>query len=729
MKSVSSASGLVALLSILVLYIMLGPKLFSPNDYVYAFGGDAAIIYFNMIYHCLYGSGLQLSNMNYPIGESLLMTDAQASISYLLSVFSSNDFLRDNVVGIAHSFHYLCIVLATVFMHKTFRKLGVNSWISIVGALLVVFLSPQLFRLRAGHFGLAYPIIFSGALYSLVSYHYKPHWKYGLLLSSLLIFFGLNNIYLLVLAVGLSTFYILSDYWVHKDKVIFGLLPFVLIPFLLVFVLVKTSSPEMDRLAIQWGYYPNRIRFKGLFYPFTSLLGGLFGEVKKNIENACALGLVNTIMVLGLFISLIVSKLRNRPFRFFKKYGPLAPLLISSLIVLIYATGALKPLAEAIPAATMFKASGRFAWPFFYCFSVISIVALNHIWEGGAKKQKSWKIIVIISLMVWGIEDYNYLKNVIKFKQYGNLYSPKELKKINNDLEANQIDVHQFQALYALPTMEAWNDKFHLKIPYNTEFNATRLSMATGLPMINAMLSRIGLTQAGQAIQLASHPWIKRELLEKLDHRPILLLLGKESKLTLGEQYLMGLSELLMDQKSYALYRLDPSDLKQMELPKCKAGTGSYFFEAYNNHESSLSLEGAGAKHISEVEILFSQGGLKETKVFGSNKINASIYVLATAKKYGLPWMKATQFDDKGNKVGEQHFDIASSKDLIKNWRRAEMQIEIKEESDSLEILLHRMNQSFLIDNFLLHNAMDTVCHSANADSTSYWVNNFLIGQ
>jgi len=162
---------------------------------VYAFGGDAAFLYFNTIFHTWYGQGWTLSNMNYPVHESILMTDAQAAVSYVLNKLNGIKYVREHVDGIIHSFHYFCITLAAVFSYLTLRKLSVNRWIAIAFAILIVFLSPQLLRLRAGHIGLAYPVLFTAVIYAVVSFKMEPKLRYGVLLFTILLFFGINNIY------------------------------------------------------------------------------------------------------------------------------------------------------------------------------------------------------------------------------------------------------------------------------------------------------------------------------------------------------------------------------------------------------------------------------------------------------------------------------------------------------------------------------------------------------
>jgi len=731
LKSKIIDSIIVFALSYGVLYFFLGDQLIHPDQYVYAFGGDAAFLYYNTIFHTWYGDGWLLSNMNYPVHESILMTDAQATISMLLNKLNGVPFVREHIVGIIHSFHYLCIVLASLFSYGTLKKLGVNSWMAILFGILIVFLSPQLLRLRAGHIGLAYPLVFTAIIYALVSYKVRAHWKYGLLIFAVLLFFGINNIYLLILGSGLASLFIVVDYlWKllkrnsKTDHSALSLLPFAIVPVIIVFALIKMTAPEMDRIDIQWGYFANRIKLKGLIYPYTSLIGTWMGKPKGNIEAVTNIGIVNAIVLIGGIISLVVPKWRRRIPTYFKGQSVLKSLLWAAIIMLIYGMGSLKFLAELFPAATMFKASGRFAWPFYYVISLISITALYKLCNSLALSQrKNIGIgIVVLAAIIWTAEDYNYLKNHVKFKLYGNHYHHDKLMDIKEGLIADGIETKHYQGIYSLPVMVGWNDKFHTKAPWSTEYNSTRISMATGLPLINGMLSRIGVSRANQLVQMASHPLIEKEVLASLDDRPILIVLGKKHKLEEGEQYLISQSQLVQDNKGYSLYKLIPSDLnRSLNLP-CKDNKLSFFRKGFDDNLTTDSFFGKGSWVINEEEKIFDSA----SSFLTDSLYELSIYVKTDNHKYGMPWIRLKQFaDDKLMK--EEVYDIAASKDIDHMWRRAGMQFSKEKGSNRLEVHFFNINQSFIIDELQIRSVQDTVCIRIPEEPNRKLYNNYRV--
>jgi len=61
----------VIVLSLIACYIIFGSYMLHPNSLMTAFGGDAYVIYYDVMYHVCHmkDTGSQLTNTNYPFGE------------------------------------------------------------------------------------------------------------------------------------------------------------------------------------------------------------------------------------------------------------------------------------------------------------------------------------------------------------------------------------------------------------------------------------------------------------------------------------------------------------------------------------------------------------------------------------------------------------------------------------------------------------------------------------
>ena len=709
---------LVFLLVGIVLYFFLGDRLLHLNEHVYAFGGDAAILFYNMIYYGWYGSDLHLSHMNYPVGESLLMTDAQASVSLLLNWLDGLDFVHNHTVGFIHGFHYICLGVAAIFAQKTLYNMGVVRWMAILGGLLIVIMSPQILRVKA-HYGLAYPVLFTSIIFTLVSFSKKLEvqkfeWRYLILFFGTILFFGLNNIYLLIIGGGVSFFFGVIHYLYRRDYRIIWFPGLASLAILMVFILIKMTDPGMERMIIQWGYEANKISLDGLFHPYTSLAGILISRPGAGIESACNLGLVSSMIMFVFLLSMIKKSGRKFWSSFFQKESEMKILILSSIILLIYAMGALEILAEAIPAATMFKASGRFAWPFYYAISFTGILVVYKFWNFLKDAHQSWRWLGLIPLLIWGVESYNYLDKHVKFNQHPNPYSITKLTEIKDKLTADGIDYQNYQAIYALPIMIGWNDKYHFKAPWSTEYSATRLSMATGLPMINAMLSRMGLARANEITSLAAHPLLPKSIHPDLDDRPLLLVVGQNQKLTRGEQWLKDQSTLLQTNKHHQLYHLDISQLNSTagDTLDCDQYEDYWYYKGYNERSTVRHMHGQGSQLIEKNTVLLTVGKLSADTLYHTRYAHTelSLAVFTDNEKYGMPWITAVQYDAQGKKIKEDSYDMASAKNILGSWRIANFKFDQSSETDSLKIALFNINQDLSIDELLIRPQSDALC-------------------
>ncbi len=729
----------------LLVYFAVGKALFHPDDYVYTFGGDGAFIYYNLIFQTLYGHGWILENMNYPVFESVFMTDAQASFgllfSFLESIFPGN-FITRHPIGSMHLIQYLLIAFGAAISYLLLRNLNVSNWLSVIFGIGLVFLSPQLERFTLGHFGLAFPILFPLALllFVKITKGTRRYFLHSFFLLCVLLFFGLNNVYCLILCAGLILLATFFSFWLSPNEMKNKSLIIALtsLSVILVFITLKISAPESDRIEWQWGYFENSIELKSLIYPQTSLLSKLFHGPPTNVEARVNIGILNITI---LSISFLMVVLFRKPFQWISKLNAsiILSLFIASLIMLFYASGrALQSdfiqnvLGDKIQILTMFKASGRFAWPFYYCSWICSAVVLNS-WLKGFKLKSNFKYPLLISVGVLAFaECYYYSYKYLNLKpQYGSPYKLSVLSSIKNDVQ-KYVDLNEIQAIYCLPVMEGWNDKFHIKPNFHTEYNATKLSMATGIPMINAMLSRIGLSDASRAIQFAAHPLFKKDLLELIDlEKNILLIFGEsESDLTLGEQYLIDQSTFLKEYKHYSLHLLNPKELMNAQMAfqdsiksRLVQTEQHYFLRDFNDQETTNpTLDGSPVYMIANNQSM----DLCEVDNFNSDTLVCSLYLKLTNEKYGVPYFYVNQFANQ-QLLNKTRIQIPNSRDIVDNWIRISENIFLDSTTTHLKLEIGDVNQNFYIDNLNIQEKNSSLYIENRQFSKAKYYNNYLM--
>lgn len=259
---------MVVVLSLLLAYYIFGVYLYEPNKHMYAFGGDAMMLYYNMIYHVIYGHGTTLTDMNYPFGEYIFLTDAQGALSTTLQWINHHWFdLHRNVMGIVHGLNIYLLPLCAVLLYYILRFFNVRVVAAILFSVLITFLSPPIFRLQS-HFGLGYPFIIPMAMLWFLRKTKFPRleWR-DLLVLCVLLFFAFNNPYvgfmanafLLLAGIGLFLFRKRNNSFRKGAAIIasMGLLG-ILVPYLN----FHFADPVHDRLKEQWGFFFSRRHLK-----------------------------------------------------------------------------------------------------------------------------------------------------------------------------------------------------------------------------------------------------------------------------------------------------------------------------------------------------------------------------------------------------------------------------------------------------------------------------------
>lgn len=709
----------------LILAYFLKDAFWNPGKSVYTFGGDGAFIYFNMIFHTFFGSGFALENMNYPDFESILMTDAQASLSIVFSKIHAlfPDFLSpEKVIGLAHRFHYLMIGLAGIYVYKGLDLLKIKPFFSIPAAILITMLSPMIIRLTAGHFGLAYPFVFAFCMYYIIQFYTSS--KFAIVpaigLICIILFFGLNNFYIGMINL---TFLLLGGIFMlvnpESRRKALALIGIVILLVLTLYSFIHFTDPEFDRIKIQWGYYSNSVDISSFLYPPTSLLNNLlskFGSVKTyGGETWVNLGLAPILIILSLPIIFLTGK--NQEKTSMQTIGLFKIFVYISIVLLLYASAIFYRIPfmkdtffHQFGIFSMFKASARFAWPIYFMFSFAAVYYLQKSLMLLYQSKRTLAIIVgAFIFTLWSVESFYYLDKKVFTQMHGNPYNSPTKDGILNSIVENEIDLDRYQAVYSVPVMEGWNDKFQIVPHFNAEFNSILFSMSTGMPMINAMHSRIGLTNAWKAIQLSSHPLIYKEKVEDFkDLRPILLLYGKGAEnLSPGEQNLLSISDLVLDSESYQLRSLDLEALNNsttrdslssanLALGRTEFTNDSSFYiqESWDQELNDHIFAGSGSHKLTRDETILE----REISDNPGGAFECSVYVRIDNKMYGMPIFHVELYNGESTKTKEVSFHSMNSKDVQASWARASVNIEFPEETRSIKIHARSINQVFYID-------------------------------
>lgn len=680
---------ITVVLTFFLFYPILSVYIFSPNSHMYAFGGDALAIYYDIQYHVCHGSGTHFNGMNYPDGELIFLTDAQGALAMILQWVNKFVPICDYVIGIINFLNAISVLVASGIIYTILRSQGISNILSIIFSPLIIILSPQIFRL-GGHFGLAYvfliPMVY---LYIIKSTEKLKVNSVDVLVFLILLFFTFNNPYLgftgcalLMLSGALRWLYERSDLGKLKSFFV-GI-----VPLMITFIYFKLSDPIDDRIKIQWGYFSFPSTPKGLIGAKGTLMSDILKstgtEYNIDVESNNYIGMVSIIIIVLTLLFFIYKNFHSYQFSISKRF---ASICISSLILYLYSSGLFflpfshDFIEDKLGFLLMFKAIARIGWPIYF---TIAILVVNVMDEFYSKTHKTISLpIIIILALIWNWDINTYVKPYFKDKINANFLGKEQEQKMVEIFQKQNINTNDFQCILSLPKIMTWTDNFISEVNWSAQYNSQNISRITKLPMLNAMLSRMSISQTAERIELLANPLVKKSIIDILPNkRDILIVLGTGyPELTSGEKFLLQISDTLYyKENEFSLHRLKVDDInnneyiKAAQMLRCpiENDTHAGIYMGFNESKTEFSYFGKGAKKYEK-----GQHTILETKIENpeSDHHIFSMWTRFDHLKYGIGWINCQVKDSTGNVIYNETPDTRRSNDVHDSWIRTEQRI------------------------------------------------------
>lgn len=735
----------VVLLCLLVEYICFGRIFYSPNDMSFAFGGDALFLYFNTTYHTCHGSGIMLESMNYPFGESIFMTDAQGALSIVMSTL--NNLGIDTCtysIGIINGLIMYLLPLCAIFLFLIFRRFKLNVFYAITVSVAITIMAPQTFRI-VSHYGLSYPFYIPMCIYWVLRKFDVKRWEWkDVFFIITAAFFYLNNPYvgfaglLFIPTVTLIKFFKSKT---HKSFFYqyFGVTSFIV---LLGYAIIKITDPFINRIKEQNGFFDYDVTLNGMLnskYGFTNkLVSKLVSIPNSGYESTVNFGLIPFITLLTLMGLLVYYIVRKKPIQItYPSYNYRYILLGALLLSFIACNGIIPHFIEEyiksnLSSLLLFKATGRFIWLAYFSIAIWSAWWLHtKIVKRFFRNIGFGILIVISSIWMWESIDGFYQFNA-DMSKHGNMF--KRTTQWKKYLAENDINPEDYQAILALPIMQGWASKLRTELHWRSQYESTTMSLTSGLPLVDGMLSRMSLDHAMNIVQLGSHPLIDKKLTNSFpNNKPILVMDMSESEsLFPNEEYLLSRSKPLTKYKHFDMYRLEIDSLRFSPL----IDSVQYNY-SIGNYSEPIYYDGFINKNLEE-KYRFDKGSftldIGEDKLVKEVKLNTlkdsvnmevSFWTLFTPQHEHTPKFKIQSLDRNSQVIQTNMIDSQFSKDVSDNWVRISSIIEYSKDINSIRILSTSKKEE-IVDNVIIrYHDSDVVVEEKDLDLILW--NNYLI--
>jgi len=611
----------VTVVGLIVTFFFAGDVLKNINHRYLAQSGDGAKDYYATFYHIKHDKSYIHSNsMNYPFGESIFFAGSQPIVSNAIKFISQNIYdISPYTVAIHNLLILLSIALTVLVIYLIFRHLNLPIWYSLLVAVGLTFLSPQIDRI-GGHFALSYTIVLPLFVLLMLKFDRKPSVGKSIFILLVGLWASLTHGYFFTFYMTMFWVYWLwqkpwgkgfewRKQWLHM--VLQLAIPLVVVPTLLLFL----DSVE-DRTTWPWGFlfyraYPESV-FLSPGRTYWNWLNNLIKIRNLQWEGIAYVGLVSTVV----FIVIFYRSLKNAITRQWRNASNITnePLLNRlfwlSFLLLLFSFGIpfifkMEFLLEYLGPIRQFRGIGRFAWFFFY---MMNIVAFYLLWEKLKFKKSIYKILLIVPLVILL---YDAWFNSKSQKFYINNSQP-ELDYAFHANSKPNINIDEFQAIMPIPFFSVGSENYwHESACFGSMVKMYALSQLTGLPLNATYTSRSSVWRCVENLNLIMEPLQQFPVLEYYDRNKDILLFvdPKCDQINQNERRIITISTPIDTLWGYELRRLKVADLAKLpevyrnEYINATPGmadtiTGNYYFQEFESTPTPIAFTGNGALKI-----------------------------------------------------------------------------------------------------------------------------------
>ena len=734
-----NASHIAGLLGGIIVLFLFREYFFYPGTKFFEYGGDGLFIYYNMIFHSLYGEGIYLASMNYPTLDNIFMTDAQAMVTILFNKLGIiNEHLPYHVIGCANLLTLFSIIGGIYFVARTLELFKVSRLLVIFGACCIVLLSPQMNRIAGGHVGLAYTHLIPLVIFWLANK--KPSLGLNIFVFSNILFFGLNNIYLSLLLSSLVIAYLLINYcsrssnW--KEELVKRL--WGVIPLLIIFIFIKATDPFHDRVGVPWGFKKHYSTLEGLVLGQDSWVSNLLGidKVSFPIEGLAYLGLIPILLGLIYIILFIWKKVTGQLSVFSPKISRRLLVLNISALLIIFALSVFFRLIDdrwggPLELIFQFRTPGRFSWLFYFSFTITAVYILDRLSKSEMLAKPLMYTIIGLGVLFWGIEAGQFCYKIRQSVLADNIFTKEKISQKREVLESIGFEPADYHGIFFLPTTLGWSDKFDQNTFFGTYYSGFQVSVASGLPLINGLLSRYSISELLANKQIASNQLIRKEKLVQLGiEKKVLLIKGIEEKITKAEEYLIQISDTLYADKRYEMFALDIAEYQLSYNTMRNEYLGivdtldseALYFDDFESHSDKRAFTGSGCRSQKKGKLILFQENIESWKL-NNELLEVSIWVQVGTERYGMPKFVVKGLDANGTELRRSELMLRHATDVHDGWVLAKVFIE-SENLKQLMIQLER-DDTIYADRLLIRK--NSANHSLKDTSNEelLWYNNY----
>lgn len=529
------------------------------NGIVFAPGGDGIKNYYTYMFQAKYGETFwEFKGMNYPFYEHIVYTDAHPLLAYIIGKLS----LADYGVGILNFLMLISYPVSAVIIHSLFKHYKVSSVWSYTAALIVCFLSPQIFRLT-GHLSLSYVFAIPLMWYLLIKIQNSINVIWSILMFIILLVFFFTHPYLGLILAVFGLFYSLVFWFFERQnwkKMIWRIVLPITAAIGLFRISILLTDTHIDRMKTPTGFFDMYASWRSLLMPHHGPLNVLreqFNGVKAEWETMSYLGLFTTVILL--FI--LGYALKNRKAIQFNKVinTPVGKIYLVGHFVLLFSFcfplkyNFLRWVVEALGPLQQFRVLGRFIWVYFYIASIISIVVLYRIMNKSGKK-RYFKILFFVGCI---FSVFEFLPSHVGVSEaITKQKNPFQVSNLSEEVKGlvEWTNKQDYDAILFLPFTHLSSENIFLLGSEKANYHSFLLSYHTGLPLLNTVSSRTSVSESVAFQNLFSPEFVEKSFQHLLPKDAKIMLVKNKGVLNKNEMRMIHSSASIYENNEFKVY-------------------------------------------------------------------------------------------------------------------------------------------------------------------------------
>jgi hypothetical protein len=349
---------------------------------------------------------------------------------------------------------------------------------------------------------------------------------------------------------------------------------------------------------------------------------------------------------------------------------------------------------DLVPAIKQFRALGRFAWVFYYVFSLYSAFYFYLIfrkWNSESKTKYAYLLISFL-MLIWMFEAYINNHRNIQIIANKKSESYKDYRIIDS-LKKHGFRVDSFQSIVPLPGYFIGSEVIASELNDVTSFKSMAISASTGLPINSIMLSRTSFAQTLISAQLFSDSLNeKSEILKLLGNQKLLVIKDKSDT---QNYYIESKSKYLFSDESLHYFVLNAQNLISSNY---KVSGNEFIINSegkttkdnrFVNYQKSITIDEV-------TQSIYSNDNNTDTTIYCN-------YLIKASNKEHLPRLYLKEYDSNMNLIKKTEFKPTELSNNTIDYIRLKKSFSIQVESKKIEIVVDSKStdlKSVIISNF-----------------------------